>query len=379
MRKNIIICAAGIMALCMTGCSIFPDGSLSMEKQEAKEVVIENNHAKGLLGDGVSIDADIIGADVSEWSEFTAGLRQFDDGEAEKISKVFMGENGILEGEFNNAEAKDGTSAYVYKNKINSGDSLTIATGKVSVSTSKKRQIGYSSFFEPNKLLTDEELRGNFPKELIDGLDRDAALDTFKDLCDSLELTISDNVAIYALDKDSANKIRQENDWISRDKNGDKTPDWVEADEAYFILTPVVLGDMELPSQDTSSNTGYSMPSYIYAVIGRDGLYDFCASGIYEVKEEKKVADIHQVQEVLDYLATNYSYLSGAEQNILFTEISLRYVTRYYSVDKEYKIVPTWVCTKETKVTASKDGEEYERTRTEYLYIDAQTMTSFSN
>lgn len=380
MSKYKKIVPAILLVFSLSGCSLFPDGSLSMDKQEVKDVVIEDNHVTGAVGDVVSFDADIKGTEILDWSAMTAYLRKFDDTDAGTISKILLNEDVQLNGTYENNEIEDNSVVYVYDSKVDQGSSVTISSGRIYLQTLKAQQKQYSSFLmSSGENLSVEESKERFPNESIDGLDKSSVLDTFTELCHSLELDISDNIEIYAMDMESANQYRDKNPWLALDRNENKTPDWVEADEAYFICAPLQLNGMELPTQNTSSQTGYTYSSKVYAVIGRDGLYTFSAQGIYEIEEEeKKVTQIHTLQEVLDFIATYYSHLSGMNQTIKVTEINLRYVVRYYSVSNTYQIVPVYVCSIESITTMSKEDAEEISTRNSYLYIDAQTLTSYT-
>jgi hypothetical protein len=379
MEKKMKVILLMMTALTFSGCKLVPDGSIAWENQSAENVVTENNHAAGVLvNDTVYIDADISGTDKTDWKEYTAALRKIDEEEALKISGILLGEKSRLKSENENSETKDGTSVYYYESE-DSKDNLIISSGKVYLNTSKSKQLQYPSFFMPSgELLDEKEMKERFPLDTLEGLDRENVIAQFKEICSEINLDISDNIKLYAIDKDSANKIRDEEEWVSLDKNDNKTPDWTQEDEVYLIIAPLQLNGTELPIKNTSSQTGYSYTSVVYSVIGRDGVCLFNATGLYQMDDEKAVADVHTVNDVMDYLATNYSYLTEMNQSITVTDIKLQYIARYYISDNEYKIIPTWVCTKETKVTGSKEGENVERTRTDYLYIDAQNMTSFS-
>lgn len=247
------------------------------------------------------------------------------------------------------------------------------------MNSSKAIEQQYSSYFKPNgKIQEDDVLKEKFPKEYIDGVDRQESINQFKKLCEDMNIGISDNIRIYALDKDSANNVRKENDWLVRDKNGESKPDVTAEDEVYCIIAPLQIEGVELPVNDTSSSTGSSSASIVMAMIGRNGLSYFTATGLYETKDEKEVTEIHNINEVLDYIKTNYQYLDGQNQKITISNIELKYIARLYITDNIYKIIPTYVCTKDTATVSEKDGERTERVNTEHLYIDAQNLTSFS-
>lgn len=377
MGKKRIICVITAFLTFLSGCGLVPDGSISWEKQEADSVVIENNHAKGSLGEGIEVDADISGTELKEWKECTAVPRQFDDAAAERISRYFLGNSAYLNGIYDNYEAADGTSRYEYKKK--SGEYVVTFSGQIGFNTPVCINNYYSTFVMPDKLLDEDTLNELFPLDSLDGFDKNNVINSFKTICSDLNIEISDNIRIHALDKDSANQIRKENDWLTRDKHENLLPDWTRDTEAYFILAPLSLNGIELPTQNTSSSTGSTYTSYVYAFYNRQGLIQFTASGMYEILDEKVVTDVHSINDVLNFLATNYSYLAGMNMNVAISDIKLTYIVKKYELDKKYKVLPTWVCREDTVIKTSKDGKEEEKTRTKYLYIDAQTMTSFAN
>ncbi len=379
MRKYIIAGSLAIATLIFSSCGAVPDGTISWEQQSADSIVIENNHVKGeLVENTVNIDANVSGLDSKEWKEYTAALKRIDEEEASKISHILLGENIYLKEKHENNVAKDDSFSYSYSSN-DTTSYVSIASGRIYFNTPKNIELQYVSFFRNNGSTIDEKnLKELFPVENIEGLDKESAVLQFKKTCNDLSIDISDNINVYAFDKDSANTIREENEWLAMDKKGEKKPDITYEDEAYFIIAPLQVKGVELPVSDTSSNTGSSYTSVVYSVIGRNGMYHFSASGLYNINDEKEVSDIHNINEVLDYIKTNYQYLEGQNQSIVISDITLQYIARYYVTDNVYKIVPTYVCTKDTTTISEKEGERYEKVKTGYLYIDAQNLTSFS-
>ena len=372
MRKYIIAGGVLIATLAFSGCGAVPDGTIAWEQQSADSVVIENNHVKGeLVENTVNIDADIEGIDKTDWKEYSVNVRKFEEDETMQISHILLGDDFYLKKAYESAASAVSDGSLVYNYEAGDGTkSVTVGSGRISLNSSKAIEQQYSSYFNPN-----EEI---FPKEYIDGVDRQESINQFKKLCEDMSIGISDNIRIYALDKDSANNVRKENEWLGRDKNGEYKPDVTAEDEVYCIIAPLQIEGVELPVSNTSSSTGSSSASVVMAIIGRNGLSYFTATGLYETKDEKEVTEIHNINEVLDYIKTNYQYLEGQNQKITFSNIELKYIARYYITDNLYKIIPTYVCTKDTTIVSEKDGERTERVNTEHLYIDAQNLTSFS-
>lgn len=381
MRKYIIAGGVLIATLAFSGCGAVPDGTIAWEQQSADSVVIENNHVKGeLVENTVNIDADIEGIDKTDWKEYSVNVRKFEEDETMQISHILLGDDFYLKRAYESAASAVSDGSLVYNYEAGDGTkSVTVGSGRISLNSSKAIEQQYSSYFNPNgKILEDDALKEIFPKEYIDGVDRQESINQFKKLCEDMSIRISDNIRIYALDKDSANNVRKENEWLGRDKNGEYKPDVTAEDEVYCIIAPLQIEGVELPVSNTSSSTGSSSASVVMAIIGRNGLSYFTATGLYETKDEKEVTEIHNINEVLDYIKTNYQYLEGQNQKITFSNIELKYIARYYITDNLYKIIPTYVCTKDTTIVSEKDGERTERVNTEHLYIDAQNLTSFS-
>ncbi|MDY5807043.1 MAG: hypothetical protein SPM04_05815, partial [Lachnospira sp.] len=170
MVKKRIICVITAFLIFLSGCGLVPDGSISWEKQEADSVVIENNHVKGSLGEGIEVDADISGTELKEWKECTAVPRQFDDTAAERISRYFLGNSAYLNGIYDNYEAADGTSRYEYKKK--SGEYVVTFSGQIGFNTPVCINNYYSSFVMPDKLLDEDTLNELFPLDSLDGFDK---------------------------------------------------------------------------------------------------------------------------------------------------------------------------------------------------------------
>ena len=386
--KNIIKrnMAAGSIALAvvaLSGCSLVPDGTLAWDKQKAENLVIENNHVKGeLVEDTVYVDADISGTDNNtEWKEYTAQLKNIDEDEADRLSHILLGDSAYLSDTRQDEGKMDLGTQYTYLCD-NPDKKFICRKGMLLYDTQKRRDIQYTSFLMNTKgrELDADELYKIYPKDSIDGLDKKEAEELFKSLCDEAGVETSDNYNIYTLDKDSANAYIQDgNEWIIQDKNGEYKPLLTEADEAYIVVAPIVFYGTELPTKDTSSGTGEASKSRIDAVIGRDGLYYYKITGLYDIGDEEPAEGIHDINDLMDYLKTNYQYSGGVTHGIKITDISLKYIVRYYVTQKEYKIVPTYVCTKETTYASEKNGEETKMTSIDYLYVDARTLTSFSN
>lgn len=101
-------------------------------------------------------------------------------------------------------------------------------------------------------------------------------------------------------------------------------------------------------------------------------------SGLYDISDEEPAEGIHSINDLMDYLKTNYQYSSGVTRGIKISDISLQYIARYYITQDEFKIVPTYVCKKETTTVSEKEGVNSEMVTIERLYVDARNLTSFA-
>ena len=139
----------------------------------------------------------------------------------------------------------------------------------------------------------------------------------------------------------------------------------VEVNSPYYLFVP----------------NSISEANYYWEWININELFIKNTTGIVTMGDEFIVADTAESVEsrIKDFLATNYSYLAGMNMNVAISDIKLTYIVKKYELEKKYKVLPTWVCREDTVIKTSKEGREEEKIRTKYLYIDAQTMTSFAN
>ena len=380
MNRRIIAGSMVMATLIFSGCSAVPDGTISWEKQSADGVVIENNHVKGtLVEDTVYVDAYISGTNNNtEWKEYTATLKNIDDDAADRLGHVLLDDSAYLDSKRESAGDKQKSMYYTYKSD-NTDAVVYCHNGSIVYDTAKRKQIQYTSFLTGKKgALDSKELHSIYPLDSIEGLDKEEAVAYFKKLCDETGVDASDNIDVYAFDKDSANAyIADGNEYLLMDKYENMKPLLTDDDEAYIIIAPLKINGVELPAYNTSSGTGDSVESKITAVIGRNGLYYFGVSGLYDISDEEPAEGIHSINDLMDYLKTNYQYSSGVTRGIKISDISLQYIARYYITQDEFKIVPTYVCKKETTTVSEKEGVNSEMVTIESLYVDARNITYF--
>ena len=70
-----------------------------------------------------------------------------------------------------------------------------------------------------------KKLHSIYPLDSIEGIDKEEAVANFKKLCDETGVDASDNIDVYAFDKDSANAyIADGNEYRLRDKYENMKP-----------------------------------------------------------------------------------------------------------------------------------------------------------
>ena len=371
-QMTTVFVAVTLFCSLLTGCGKFADKTeYSADIKEKHGVTIDSNHASGKLSCGIKVDAGIIQDNNTQWKEYRAVKRQFSKADSERIQGVFSNNVSSYEEYDNGTEA--GGKMYIYN--LSDG-SVSVSDGSISYRKNYVPTYNYGAFFENDDVIADRDvLAERFPNESIDGIEKEDVIKKFTSICKTLNINISDDIQIYAMDADTANNFRKENELIFTDKNNKKTPDWTKKDESYYIIAPIMVGDALLPMQRESHLT---QPSVVNAAFNKEGLIYFYVSGIYDIAEEKTVAEVCSANDVLNVLEESYSSIGNICRNITFTEFRLQYVAKYYSLNHEYRIKPSWVCTQKNVVSAVKDGQKYENITTRDVYIDAQSKNIFS-
>ena len=146
---------------------------------------------------------------------------------------------------------------------------------------------------------------------------------------------------IYSMDADSAAYIREEYDL--KDKYGQPVSEWGTEQEAYYMIYPVRYQTLPSLGVFGTLETGNFISSAFWVVYGRNGLIEFEAQGLYDVKES--------VQEGLAYSPLDVIEAEKAYYNDIILDNDIRYsnmrftyiITCSSDSVNEWKIEPVWI------------------------------------
>ena len=114
----------------------------------------------------------------------------------------------------------------------------------------------------------------------------------------------------------------------------------------YYMLWEALCphGEKMIDGNYCLGNMNFTSGSYVVAIVGSNGLDFFFTNAIYTYKGEEKVETLLSVSEAVGEVKKQYENVILSENNqIMISEISLRYVAKLVDIDKGIiKIVPAW-------------------------------------
>ena len=361
-----------ILANILAGCSWYPDGT-TYNVGDDSQVQVETNESgniKGKLTANVDIDAKVDIPDDDNWKNYSVESRMIDVSRRETTASLFESKDTAKISEMTN---KDGTiMAYSYQ--FPSGNILSFSKGSIGYNTLTMIDRTYDRYIKGVNGIR-ENINDLFPYKELDGISRDASIKKVQDVCAKLNIEISSEPDVYAVDYEHAQTIADSDSSYSLDKKGNLKNNWTKDNNAYVIIYRICMNGIPITDSSYFFDSGNASYSKVKAIVNKDGIISFNASGIYDVSSESIVSDkLCNLSDVMKILESRYYYSTSNSQTKI-AKISLEYVPVYTKELQKYNLKPYWVCKIDTLRVDVKDENESSFLQRKTVFIDAVAKT----
>lgn len=370
MRKSIstslmILMISGVL----TGC--FPDGKKTLSDDAfTNDLTAIAEEQQETLAENLIIDADVTAPNHLPTKNYQVTLKELDK---ENVEQIFLSGKEIREVKEIPNTIDETKMSYVYNTDDEA--SLVIDMGRVSFVEQQAIDRHYTRYIKGDSFFIDYHLDEIFPKERLNNVDREASVQSFKDICQKLDIEISGEPDVYALDAESLDAVT---DYEEAQPNGEPIKKWTEEDQAYFITAHVLYDEFPMTQFGYITESGYGIGTRIHAIFGVGGLIEFSADGIYETtKEGDEITQICSLDTANTAIKEKYknTILSNP---VRISEIRLEYLPVQKDMEQQlYELTPMWIYTASQKSQIEKEGKITEITNTFQIYIDALTGKEF--
>ena len=195
----------------------------------------------------------------------------------------------------------------------------------------------YYDTFDNNK----DSLQKFFTDEELDGISKSDAIDEANRLISLLGIgDLVGEPQIYSMSAEDADYVRQE--FQLEDKYGQTVPEWGAEQEAYYIVYPMHYQALASKGLTGGFETGGFYSSAFRVIYGRNGLIEFEAESIYDVKETIREGFLYPPTDVV---ADIKGYFSDVilDSILWFSSLDLTYVVTYENDSMtKWKVEPVW-------------------------------------
>lgn len=382
-KKLLLIIASSMLIFSLTGC--FPDGKKTLSKDGLISNLISiPEELQKTLDENLIIDADIVVPETFPARTYQATLKEEDK---EKIEEVFLSNKEITNVEEFSNDFDKTKKNYLYSTTDDA--SLFIEGGSLFFYEKKAIERQYTRYVKGDSSFIDYNLKETFPKETLNNVDREASVQSFKDICDGLEVEISGEPEVYALDAENLDRIT---DYSEEQPNGEPIEKWTEEDQVYFITAHVLYDAFPMTQFGYITKSGYGKGTCLSAIFGVDGLIEFSLNPFYEIidngKDISKICSLDVANNAIKEKYKN-TILSNP---VTVSEIRLEYVPVQKDVEKQiYELTPMWVYTAsqdsqntkgqqaadDNQMTRKEAEKVIETTNTFQIYVNALTGAEF--
>ena len=380
LKKISLVCVA---LLGITGCSLFPDGTINSVEEGKGTMQVsgdESRHMQGALNDSVSVDADIIIPENSDYKQYTAAERQYTKEQTDEYAKLFISDTEIT-------EVQETPYKRIYK--YSNGASFLAGSGTISYNTQEDEKRHYNMYIEgQGTYWADKE--SAFPLKELENFSLNEAVRQARELCGKLGVELSEEEPeVYVMDAEHMPDIMVQSDTLhyyttkEQSKNGEQGEEitWTEADEVYYIIFEICVDGIPLSVRNISTDSVYSAGSRAIVVIGRNGIEKVdLGSYLYDITETKELeGSICSSTEALEILASKYQYVTEVAK-LQIAEIRLVYVPIGInnSDKREYTIRPYWMCISLQEDTREKNGVTETYMKASAIMIDAVSKAVYT-
>lgn len=350
--KNLCILLLLLMVFFCTSCSI---------KEEAMDEEIENNV---VIEDSRTEEPD----EVSAYKVFQGEIRAVDS-----LAKpeIYFPANSHYKKLKNETEEEES----IWEDKEN--NYLIVEPGSVRYTTKE-----FHDTYEV--LLYDEKgiFRDNFDeileKESITGVSEEKAIEIVKNIIEKNKISIK-NTKTYSLTKDNLTKLskmfmsdQEYEEYMQDSTNESMKRVFTKSDEGYLVVMSVCVGENVLYPNDYDYGERYYPGSYIWAIVNKDGLLTFQASGIYDVDtsspKEIETMSLDQAKEAMKQKFENIISTSKAECK----EIQQSFLAVSDGKSDIVSFIPVYIFLIEQKIDDSKGGKDSQVTENLSLILDME-------
>lgn len=379
MYKKILL----VIVLCfmMTGCSLFPDGSISGSEEKEVQVNEDNNikHINTTISSKVSVDADIPDYSGISLKEFKAQYKDWTEPQMTAVSDIFCNNREVKDYNDNNSERR----LYTY----NDDSKLIIGTGLISFYTGKVGERNYNIYIG-NVTKQENDAKEAFPQEELENLPKEKVIDEVRKVCDNLEIKLSEDEPVcYAFDSESATKVMMNyEDKLRYNKTKDgqiiNEITWNYEDEVYYMEFDVELEGIPLSRYSFNDNSKASFDTKLTVVYGRNGIEKFEVYSLYDIVETDDDIKLADIDDIVKQLSAYLMYNNQLDEQVI-NDIKLVYLptklTGSSNKGKPLTISPFWVCTVTKSLYAEKDGISSTDHEQNMIFINAQNKDTYKS
>ena len=379
MYKKILL----VIVLCfmMTGCSLFPDGSISGSEEKEVQVNEDNNikHINTTISSKVSVDADIPDYSGISLKEFKAQYKDWTEQQMTAVSDIFCNNREVKDYNDNNSERR----LYTY----NDDSKLIIGTGLISFYTGKVGERNYNIYIG-NVTKQENDAKEAFPQEELENLPKEKVIDEVRKVCDNLEIKLSEDEPVcYAFDSESATKVMMNYEdklRYSKTKDGQIINEitWNYEDEVYYMEFDVELEGIPLSRYSFNDNSKASFYTKLTVVYGRNGIEKFEVYSLYDIVETDDDIKLADIDDIVKQLSAYLMYNNQLDEQVI-NDIKLVYLPTKLSGSsnkgKPLTISPFWVCTVTKSLYAEKDGISSTDHEQNMIFINAQNKDTYKS
>lgn len=379
MYKKILL----VIVLCfmMTGCSLFPDGSISGSEEKEVQVNEDNNikHINTTISSKVSVDADIPDYSGISLKEFKAQYKDWTEQQMTAVSDIFCNNREVKDYNDNNSERR----LYTY----NDDSKLIIGTGLISFYTGKVGERNYNIYIG-NVTKQENDAKEAFPQEELENLPKEKVIDEVRKVCDNLEIKLSEDEPVcYAFDSESATQVMMNyEDKLRYNKTKDgqiiNEITWNYEDEVYYMEFDVELEGIPLSRYSFNDNSKASFDTKLTVVYGRNGIEKFEVYSLYDIVETDDDIKLADIDDIVKQLSAYLMYNNQLDEQVI-NDIKLVYLptklTGSSNKGKPLTISPFWVCTVTKSLYAEKDGISSTDHEQNMIFINAQNKDTYKS
>ncbi len=379
MHKKILL----VIVLCfmMTGCSLFPDGSISGSEEKEVQVNEDNNikHINTTISSKVSVDTDIPDYSGISLKEFKAQYKDWTEQQMTAVSDIFCNNREVKDYNDNNSERR----LYTY----NDDSKLIIGTGLISFYTGKVGERNYNIYIG-NVTKQENDAKEAFPQEELENLPKEKVIDEVRKVCDNLEIKLSEDEPVcYAFDSESATKVMMNyEDKLRYNKTKDgqiiNEITWNYEDEVYYMEFDVELEGIPLSRYSFNDNSKASFDTKLTVVYGRNGIEKFEVYSLYDIVETDDDIKLADIDDIVKQLSAYLMYNNQLDEQVI-NDIKLVYLPTKLSGSsnkgKPLTISPFWVCTVTKSLYAEKDGISSTDHEQNMIFINAQNKDTYKS